>query len=335
MKKHLILLSATLCAVCFSCSSSPDSKNNDEPPVNPPVTDTPDVKDVTDKNSVAINGDELIVSQDLTRGGAICYISKKGAATNIVNIADEGRYIQQSYYAGNNLDRRDEGQGPSWSPWPWNPIQVGDYKRNRAKILKATIEGNTTYVKCTPMLWDMDNKPAEATMEQWTTLEGNTIHVKNRLTCYRTDDIYGEGILRDQEVPAVYIISSLKKLYAYTGDNPFTGDNYQQLEVVQLTDNPNGGGGVWGRYHDVPEQWMAFVNDSNWGLAVYSPSATEFAAGRSDSQTNGTSTSPSTSYIAPIRKETLMKNSVVEYEYYLIVDNIDNIRKRIYEIKGL
>jgi hypothetical protein len=131
-------------------------------------------------NEPEIDNGILTLKLDLTRGGAICWISLSGSERNIVNIADEGRYIQQSYYAGKSLDRKDEGQSPGWSPWAWNPIQVGDAFRNRAKILDFRKEGNEMYVKCIPMLWDMNNRPAEAEMEQWTTLQGSVLKVRNQ-----------------------------------------------------------------------------------------------------------------------------------------------------------
>jgi hypothetical protein len=107
----------------------------------------------------------LKLKLDLSRGGAICYVSLSGSDENLVNIFDEGRYIQQSYYAGKFLDRQKEGQSPRWSPWPWNPIQVGDAFGNRAEILDYIQKEDILYVKCTPMLWDMNNKPAEAIMD--------------------------------------------------------------------------------------------------------------------------------------------------------------------------
>ena len=57
-----------------------------------------------------------------------------------------------------------------------------------------------------------------------------------------------------------------------------------------------------------------------------------FLAGRAGSSRQGESADAETSYIAPTRTQVMMKNSVVEYEYYLIVDNIDKIRKQIYKI---
>lgn len=322
--KRLTIILLTIPLLCMACGGRDDSPDK-------PIA--AEERDVTKQQRIFLRSNSLLVRQDLTRGGAICFIADISTKENIVNIADEGRYIQQSYYAGRRVDRRAEGQGAAWSPWNWNPIQVGDYMRNRARILEAKASGSQSYIKCVPMLWDMNNRPAEAVMEQWTRVDGNTIYVKNRITCSRTDDIYGEGVMCDQEIPAVYPISKLKNLYTYNGSAPFTGDKLSQLTVNQLIMS-EGGGGAWGRYSDITEQWMAFVNDKLWGMAVYSPTATSFLAGRSDSNTQGGPTSPSTSYIAPLRREALMKNSVMEYEYALIIDNLDNIRKRIYELRS-
>jgi hypothetical protein len=277
-----------------------------------------------------LDNDTLLLKLDLTRGGAIGYISISGSTRNIVNIHDEGRYIQQSYYAGKKINRQAEGQKPDWSPWSWNPIQVGDCYRNRAEIIEHKKKGNTLYVKCIPMLWDMNNKPAEAIMEQWTTLTGNVIKVHNKLTCHRTDDLYGEGVSNNQELPAVYPVSSLKNLYAYLGDSPFTGAPLDNPEVKNLRD------GFWGRYNEdrVSENWMAFVDDDLWGMAVYSPTCTNFLAGMAGDP-GFEAMDASTSYIAPVKKARLDKNSVYEYDYYLVIGDLDLIRSEIYSLKGI
>ncbi len=274
-----------------------------------------------------LSNDTLNLKLDLTRGGAIAHLSVFGQERNLVNTHDEGRYIQQSYYAGKRLDRTAEGQSPNWSPWTWNPIQVGDAFLNRAEILDSRRNGNTLYVKCIPMLWDMNNKPAEAVMEQWTTLMGNVLKVHSKLTCMRTDTIYGEGILRSQELPAVYPISSLSNLYSYFGNEPFTGGSLVEVEVKHLEDD------FWGRYENgmVSESWMAFVNNDQWGMAVYTPICHNFLAGMAG-QPGGESDDGSTSYIAPIKKEKLLKNSVYEYDYYILVGSLEEMRKEIYEL---
>jgi hypothetical protein len=282
------------------------------------------------QETLELNNDTLHLKLDLTRGGAINYISNAGTKRNIVNIHDEGRYIQQSYYAGKRVDRQKDGQKPAWSPWSWNPIQVGDCYRNRAEILESKKDGNTLYVKCIPMLWDMNNKPAQAHMEQWTTLEGNVIKVRNRLSCFRTDSIYGEGVTNNQELPAVYPISALKNLWSYFGDAPFTGAAMDNPDVEYLQD------GFWGRYKNdmVTENWMAFVDDKHWGMAVYTPICSEFLAGMAG-KPGFESNDSSTSYIAPIDNAALNKNSVYEYDYYLIIGNLDEIRAEIYKLKGV
>jgi hypothetical protein len=270
----------------------------------------------------------LTLKLDLTRGGAIAYLSLSGSSRNIVNIADEGRYIQQSYYAGKSVDRKSDGQSPSWSPWSWNPIQVGDAYRNRAKILTFQKESNQLYVKCIPMLWDMNNRYAEAEMEQWTTLDGHVLKVRNRLTCHRTDTIYGDGVLNDQELPAVYPVSALSELYTYVGDKPFTMAPPDQLKVINLSS------GFWGRYDRVSEHWMAFVDSSSWGMGIYNPRCTEFLAGMAGSP-GKEDHDGSTSYIAPVKKEMLSKDAIYEYEYYVIIGPLQTIRNTVYKLNDL
>jgi len=279
----------------------------------------------TPTEMIADNG-VLTLKLDLTRGGAISYLSLSGSPRSVVNIADEGRYIQQSYYAGKSLDRKAEGQSAAWSPWAWNPIQVGDAFRNRAQILDFKKTGDELYVKCIPMQWDMNNKPAEAVMEQWTTLNGNVLEVRNRLTCHRTDKIYGDSISCDQELPAVYPVSALKNLFTYQGDAPFTKAPVEQLEVVNLKS------GFWGIYKNVTEHWMAFTDDNQWGMAVYNPLCIKFLAGMSGVP-GKEAADGSTSYIAPVKKEILYKECVYEYKYYILIGTLHEIRDKIYLLK--
>jgi len=269
----------------------------------------------------------LTLKLDLTRGGAIAYISTSGSTRSLVNVADEGRYIQQSYYAGKPLNRRAEGQSPAWSPWSWNPIQVGDAHRNRAKILKYQKNGDLLYVECVPMLWDMNNQPAEAEMEQWTTLKDNVIQVRNRLTCHRTDELYGDEVADNQELPAVYPISALKNLYSYFGKIPFTSAALTNPAVVNLSS------GFWGVYGKVSEHWMAFVDDQHWGMGIYNANCTNFLAGRSG-EPGKEARDGSTSYIAPVKKHILRKHSTYEYDYDIIIGKLDDIRSRIYQLNG-
>src|SRR6185503_18618480 len=78
-----------------------------------------------------MRGEDLLVLEngsarvgiDRAKGGAITWLSNAAYPKNMVNSADPGRLIQQSYYAGLRLDRQADGQSKRWSPWSWNPIQ--------------------------------------------------------------------------------------------------------------------------------------------------------------------------------------------------------------------
>jgi hypothetical protein len=264
---------------------------------------------------------------DLSHGGAITWISISGSNRNVVNTADEGRYIQQSYYAGKRLDRKTEGQSPNWSPWPWNPIQGGDACGNHPRITGHHKNGDTLYVKSLPLLWDMNNRSAEAEMEEWVILNGNVVKVRNKLTCHRTDDVYGEGTPNQQELPAVYPISAFQHLYSYFGKAPFTNAPLATPVVVNLSS------GFWGRYEDdqVTEHWMAFVDDTLWGLGIYNPLCDNFFAGISGTPGREASDG-STAYIAPVKYESLDKNSTYQYEYYVIVGSLEEIRSTVYRL---
>ena len=69
-----------------------------------------------DGDYLELRGRRLTLRQDLTRGGAICFIGRGRSERNYVNISDEGRYIQQSYYAGRSVNRQADGQSDFWSP---------------------------------------------------------------------------------------------------------------------------------------------------------------------------------------------------------------------------
>lgn len=317
-----ILLPAWLATLC---ACTPVNAVMPSPAVAENSTPTPE--------QLSISNGVLTLRQDLSRGGTISHLSAAGSDRNLINIHDEGRYIQQSYYAGERINRQAEGQSPSWSPWQWNPIQAGNYARKRARITKWQVTDTSTYVACVPMLWDMNNHPAEALMEQWTTLEGTRVHVRNKITCMRSaNDPYGPARNNDQELPAVYPVASLHTLYAYLGNKPFTNDTLSRPEVIEIKLNTPGS--FWGRYPNVTEKWMAFVDGSQWGLGVYSPSAERFLAGRFQNNPQGNELSAATSYIAPVKTVKLDRRSVFSYDYYLIVGKLPAIRSEVYAIRN-
>lgn len=258
-------------------------------------------------------------------GGAITHLSLSGESRNLVNNHDRGRQIQQSYYAGESLDRTGEGQSKSWSPWPWNPIQVGDTYGNSAKVEKITNDGKTIYVQTIPLLWDMKNETAECYFETWIHLSKNTVHVRNKLTSHRTDDRWRVRLC-DQELPAVYTIGDLHRLVTYEGPEPFT---QAPLKDIQNNGPP---WASWGR-EQLTEKWAALVNDDQWGVGVYNKD-TEFFTGGFHDKPGGGEFDNSTGYISPLRKVALEKKDTLAYEYDLIVGTVEEIRAFVYAAEG-
>jgi len=301
-----------------------------------------------------LDNGQVRLGVDLEHGGTICFLStgSDSEKDNMVNIHDLGRYIQQSYYAGEPVDRRDEGQHPSFSPWQWNPIQAGGigclakppHENAKAGILELKEEKDAMYIKCVPRLWDMPGEAAECVFEQWMALVGDVVVVSNRVRISRTDTIWKEGVVCDQELPAVYPIARLRNCYTYTGDAPWTGD-----AAVKMPDNAKGyrvdlpptheNGFPWNRFEPT-EPWAACVDPmTGLGFGIYSPRADatwlsgfvndlKRQNGRDDSMAN------STSYIAPLTEIALNKASVFGYAYYLIPGSVQDVRRFVYEKEG-
>ena len=255
-------------------------------------------------------------------GGAITYLSEAASPTNLINIYDRGRAVQQSYYAGAAVDRSAEGQFfPNYSPWPWNPITAGDVYGNRGSVIDFQSTSTSMYVKTRPLLWDMPLDQCECVFETWMTLEGRSVRVHNKLTTTRTDNRWNV-LSRDQELPAVYPTSSLPEVVSYTGDQPFTGE-----PTSAIPDDP---ASIWSAWN-TPESWAACVNASGFGVGVYTPGRTRFIGGLYGSPGGGSRAS-STCYLSPLEFVPLDKTSTFEYDYWLTVGTLDQIRQEAYEL---
>jgi hypothetical protein len=272
-------------------------------------------------SSVLDNG-TIRVGIDLNAGGAISYLSQSGSSYNLVNHYDKGRYVQQSYYAGQNLDRRSEGQALRWSPWNWNPIQAGDAFRNSPGVLAWSNDGRTIYVKTRPLLWDMSLEWCECDFETWITLEGRQVRVRNNLTTFRTDTRWYVRTLW-QELPAAYAIGDLNRVISYVGARPFSN-----APVTEVPNTPS-----FPEHWDGTENWSACVNGQGFGFSVFSPMRTFFAGGLYGTPSGGEWDS-STCSLSPLGLAALDKTSTYSYRYFLTVGTIDQIREDIYRINA-
>ena len=251
------------------------------------------------------------VGIDREKGGAITWLSSKEYPRNIVNIADPGRLIQQSYYAGKRLDRTKEGQSKSWSPWSWNPIQgggVGSWARASEFVLKD----NVLFSETTPKLWDMPNEQAAATMRQWTGFEPdipNTIVVKCELVSSRkANDPWGPAIMSPQELPACYFTRNFDTVKSYLGEGKWRTESQPP-------------GPPWGKANP-PLRAMACFETDGHGVAIFSPVSRlhwnfgPHAGGLSDDPKAGPCM-----HVAPIDRIKLAPQSTFRYRYWLILGN--------------
>jgi len=300
--------------------------------------ETPALTDATNPTSEVgstetpyLDNGTLRLGAPIREGSSFDFLAPSGGG-NLVNLHDQGRLIQQSYYAGPSLDRIADGQSPSWSPWPWNPIQGGDASGKQAQVLEVSVAefGNAFFTRTIPLLWDMTTgEKGLAWMDQWNQFEPgmpNVIRVTCRLTCFRDPaDVWGATTPRHQELPAVYLIRSLSKTVTYQGANPWTHDTTEEVATP---------GPPWGKYYPT-EGWVAMVDPATGvGVGLYSPiGTTQWNVGATGSPP-GSPTSSATMHMAPLRTMRLDRDSLMVYRYWIIYGDLATIRSRVYELRN-
>lgn len=258
----------------------------------------------------------LQVGIERGKGGSITWLAWRGHPKNAVNLADPGRLIQQSYYAGRPLDRTAEGQSKEWSPWPWNPIQgggVGSWAR--VTQFERTADG-TLYSETIPKLWDMPDEEAAARMRQWTRFEpghSNVIVVRCEFVSQRaSEDRWGPAVLLQQEVPALYFTRSFAAVKSYLGNGQWRTESQPP-------------GPPWGQARP-PRHAMAAFNAHGQGIAIFSPVADDVwnfgphGTGNSDNSQAGPCL-----HIAPLARVPFGPASEYTYRYWLAVGTAEEL----------
>jgi hypothetical protein len=255
------------------------------------------------------------IGVNLDIGGTITFLARSGGGEkeNTINSHDLGRQIQQSYYSGPTPFGKSH---PNWKNWGWNPIGSGDVYGNPARVVEHTNDGKLLYVKTIPMQWALKNLPGECTFESWITLDGHGARVRNRLVNHRSD--HTQYPAQGQELPAVYTVGKLHRLFSYTGARPFEDQPLTQIRNA---------GPPWSNWK-ATENWAALVNDHGWGVGVIHPGVYSFIGGFYGKPNVGGPRDDSTGYIAPTRSEILDHNIVYEYRYQLVLGSIEEIRAR-------
>jgi hypothetical protein len=264
----------------------------------------------TKEELLKITNGTLTIGIDRAKGASITWLSWAGYPKNAVNIADPGRLIQQSYYAGKSLDRRADGQSKAWSPWTWNPIQGGGVGSWARVTEFERTPSNTLYSVTIPKLWDMPNEEAQALMRQWTAFEPGTSNVavvRCEFIAQRAEnDRWGAARPCPQEIPACYFTRNFAVAKSYLGDGRW-----------KLESQPPGP--PWGHARP-PRKAMAFFNPKGQGIAVFSPASTQtWNFGPHGANVTDVPTDGPCMHVAPIDRVPLGPKSKYSFRYWLVV----------------
>ena len=265
------------------------------------------------------------IGVDLSRGGGIFHFSESGTRKNLLNHADEGRFIQQSYYG--------DADGSTWgnSAWTWNPIQGGGSDGTKAKVIRSIITKSRIYVETEPVSWGAVNGSCPAvpycTMIEDITLRNNYAILKFTFV-YKGTHVHQA---RSQEVPALFCDFALNRYVYYEGADRWQNKKltYINPKILQGISNPN-------PVSERDENWSAYVNANDWGIGLYTPETMSAVYYRAGSGSDSGPASGNCSYFAPIRNFSINPDdSPYTYTAFLTIGKIDNIRKTFYKIHDL
>ena len=250
---------------------------------------------------------------DMNAGGSVYCFSEVYPERNLLNHADKGRFIQQSYYGA--------ADGSVWdgTPWTWNPVQGGGYMGQAAKVLESDFNSETLYIKSLPKHWATGQDITEVVMEEWITLKGKFAQIHYRMA-------YSGSVSHPashQELPAVFVDAALQNLVYYKGNAPWTNG----APAYHVPGWPN-------EYDKRTEHWSAYVNDAGWGIGVYTPGTADMTMYRYGDGTLAGPTGSHCSYFSPVRTMSITPGLVFEYDVYLTIGTVNEIRSVFYDIRN-
>ena len=267
---------------------------------------------LSDERWSYIQNSEVKLGVITNYGAIIGYFSEISPVKNFVNYMDAGREIQQSYYGWED--------GSSWShgDWVWNLVQGGSYLNHKPKLLEFSNIDNKIYAKSNPRNWAGCELLTDVVMEEWISLSGNVAHIIFKMTYTGPSN----GPVRNQEHPAAFFDAEFTRLTYYNGPMSWTEG--------ALTNFQPPGTSAPDRNDDIFEQWAACVNNSGWGMGVYSPETTfmgyYWVAG-SGNEGNGCA------HFSPLRTFAITNNFTYQYDVYLTIGMTNEIRNTFDDIR--
>ncbi|HBO50527.1 MAG TPA: hypothetical protein DD471_00965 [Planctomycetes bacterium] len=245
---------------------------------------------------------------DKSRGACIGYFAESKTKRNLLNNYDEGRFIQQSYYG------RPDGSKWNGKPWVYNPVQGGYAKGKSSRLLKFSRDKKkeTISARIEPLSWASGIACPEALMGVTISLEGPLARVRFRMDYTGKD----QSVVRDQEMPAVFVDAELPNLVYF--------ESGKLKRRVPGWPNERG---------KASENWVAYLDDKDWGIGIYTPGTETFTCYRFKGNGKTGPTGSACSYVAPLRRFSLQKGLAVDYEVFLTIGSLAEIRERFASLR--
>jgi hypothetical protein len=253
---------------------------------------------------VYLDNGALRLGVNKTAGACIGFLSSGKDHPNVLNSYDRGRFVQQSYYG--------DKDGSFWdkTPWRFNPVQGGHWQGKPAQVLDFKSDETTLYSRTQPVHWATGHDLSEIVMEQWIRLSGPLAHVRFRME-YKGSESHAA---HDQEIPAFFVQPEYGTLVLYGGGEPWTGRPLTRRRPSFPNESAK-----------LTERWAAWVNGQDHGVGLYVPATDRATCYRYG---DGAIRKDSCSYIAPLKTFALTPGHVWEYEAWMTIGTVDEIRGR-------
>lgn len=253
--------------------------------------------------------DTVRVGLSQSWGGAIIEVSLNGV--DYVNNDDPGRQIQTSLWDAN----------ASYSPlWGYNPIESGDHFYQGSPVLASTLLADSLYTKTQPIQWAPENfgggpgSPVlgDAYIEKWISIVpgfNRVFKVHYKITHFGTD-LHADAF---QEAPVMYVNPNVPDFFYYGGAAPWTNGTLSQhtmsFDCCDML--------------ATPENWGAYVDNTQTGIAVYTPQQFPNSKGFN---------AWSTLQFTPMCPYTWEPGGVLEFDTFVLVGKVDEMRAAIYAL---
>lgn len=240
-------------------------------------------------------------------GAAVGWFSESGRDLNLLNHFDYGRYLQQSWYG--------ESDGSSWNgkPWIWNPVQAGSWKGIPARVLDFECRGNRIFARSIPRHWAGGNEIRKMFFEESITLSGHLAKI-HFTAAYRGTVTHP---IHDQELPAVFV-------------NP----DFSNLCFIKAGESaPQSIRPGWpNERHQIAGGWVAYLDERGRGLGIDVPGTKMITCYRAPGDKNNRAKG-ACSYVAPVSQMEIKPGFHYEYDVYLTIGTLPEIRHRFLEIR--